>query len=363
MGRATRDAGHAIGNHTWSHQQAPADPVAEVQQADTLIQSIYGGPTGIFRPPFGNMNNGVAAASMAKKQAVIIWNCDPNDWNMPGTSTIVNTVVSGATPGGIVLLHDGGGDRSQTVAALPTIITTLRAQGYRFVTVPELLALTSGAPAVSISVPGIGYSYPALSQISGIAAPAAGSDLQNVNSLLFRYSDSTYWNGTTWTATPAENPALGTTNWNYALPTLAGGKYATQAIARNSAGDKTLTPLRDFFIDAIAPTLVVNAPKASTTYPTLSTASGTASDNVGVKDVRATLYRHSDFTYWNGTSWTPNYTTFPAQGTTTWTATLPPLSNGNYSFEASARDYVDNTTYSGYSAFTVNTSAPSVTAS
>ena len=363
LGRAARDAGHAIGNHTWSHQQTPADPVGEVQQTDTLIQSTYGGPTGIFRPPYGNMTNGVVAASIAEKQAVIVWNCDPNDWSMPGTSAIVNTVVSGATPGGIVLMHDGGGDRSQTVAALPTIITTLAAQGYRFVTVPELLALNSSAPSVSVSVPGVGYSYPTLPQISGVAAPTAGSDLQSVNSLLFRYSDSTYWNGTAWTSASAENLALGTTNWNFALPTLEGGKYATQAIARNSAGDKTLTPLRDFFIDKIAPTLIINTPKASTTYPTLSAASGTASDNVGLKEVRATIYRQSDSTYWDGTSWTPNYTTFAAQGTTTWTANLPPLTNGNYSFEASARDYAGNTTYSGYLVFTINTSAPSAVAS
>ncbi|WP_123580245.1 polysaccharide deacetylase family protein [Abditibacterium utsteinense] len=361
LGRAARNAGHAIGNHTWSHQEAPADPLGEVQRADDIIQSVYGGPTGIFRPPYGNLNNGVASVALNQKKAVIIWNCDPNDWATPGTSVIVDRVVSGATPGGIVLMHDGGGDRSQTVAALPTIITTLAAQGYRFVTVPELLAQNSSAPTVSINAPGIAYSYSALAQVSGSAAPSSGSDLQSVGSLLFRYSDSTYWNGTAWTTVLSENLAQGTTTWSFALPSLVGGQYATQAVARSSSGSGTFTPWRDFFIDLIAPTLAVTTPKASTTYPTLATATGTASDAVGVKNVRVTLFRQSDSNYWNGTLWTPNYSVFPAQGKENWSASLPPLSNGTYSFEASARDYVDNTTYSGYKAFTINSAAPSVT--
>ncbi len=140
LGRRVRDAGHAIGNHTWSHLTTPGDPVGEVTRTDALFQSVYGGPTALFRPPFGNLDNGVATQALAQHDAVIMWSVDPKDWNTPGTSSIVNTVINGATPGGIVLLHDGGGDRSQTIAALPQIITTLRSRGYRFVTVPELLA-------------------------------------------------------------------------------------------------------------------------------------------------------------------------------------------------------------------------------
>lgn len=141
LGRATRDAGHAIGNHTYSHQEAPADPKGEVQSADVVIQNTFGGPTALFRPPYGNFDNGVVQAALNQGDAVIVWSCDPNDWAMPGTQAIINAVVAGATNGGIVLMHDGGGDRSQTIAALPSIISQLRAQGYRFVTVPELLAL------------------------------------------------------------------------------------------------------------------------------------------------------------------------------------------------------------------------------
>jgi peptidoglycan/xylan/chitin deacetylase (PgdA/CDA1 family) len=363
LGRAVRDAGHAIGNHTWSHQQAPADPVGEVNRADAIIEQVYGSPTGIFRPPFGNFENGVVAASLAKNQAVIIWNSDPKDWAMPGTDVIARTVAAEATPGGIVLLHDGGGDRSQTVAALPTIIVDLKMRGFRFVTVPELLAQTSSAPAVSISSPGVDYSYTAAPPINGTAAATSSSDLSSVRALLFRYSDSTYWNGATWSPTIAENPVQGISQWSFVPPALTNGQYGTQAVARSSTGSATYTPWRNFFVDTLAPSVVVSTPKAEVSYSALRSAAGTASDNVGVQQVSVSLYRHADFKYWNGSTWTLNYAVFPAQGTTNWTAALPPLTAGRYSFEASARDYVGNTKYSGWAAFNASATAASATAS
>ena len=253
LGRAVRDAGHAIGNHTWSHQQTPPDPLLEVQRADATIQSIYGGPTGLFRAPFGNFTNGVVPAALAEHKAVIVWNCNPKDWTLPGTSAIVNTAVMGATPGGIIVLHDGGGDRSQTIAALPTIISSLQAKGYHFVTVPELLAQAN-----------------------------------------------------------------------------------------------------------VAPKIVVTTPRADKIYSSLSVANGTASGNLLLKSVRASIRRNSDYKYWNGTSWALGYTTFAAQGLEKWTATLPPLLNGKYLFQASVTDSANHTTYSGWGALNIDTSASSV---
>ena len=359
LGLAIRDAGHAIGNHTWSHQQAPTDPLSEVQRADAIIEQVYGSPTGIFRPPFGNFENGVVEASLGQNQAVIIWNCDPKDWAMPGTQNIINTVVAGATPGGIVLLHDGGGDRSQTVAALPSILTQLKSQGYRFVTVPELLAQTTSAPSIEILSPGMDFSYGAAPPINGLAAPAIGSDLQNVKGLLFRYADSTYWNGTTWTTTIAENPAQGTTNWTFSPPALGDGQYAAQAVARGGAGSATFTPWRKFFVDLTAPIVTVSTPKPGAIYGNLATASGAASDNVGLKTVALSLYRQADFKYWNGTAWTTTHATVPAQGAANWTAALPPLAAGKYSLEASARDFVGHSKLSGWIAFTIDPAATS----
>ncbi|BCM91630.1 peptidoglycan-N-acetylglucosamine deacetylase [Abditibacteriota bacterium] len=136
--KMVKNAGHALGNHTYNHLEAPEDPAGEVTSTDAAFARV-GISTQLFRPPFGNFDNGVIDAALNQGDAGIIWSVDPQDWSMPGTQSIIDTVVSGATPGGIVLMHDGGGDRSQTIAALPVIIQTLRAQGYSFLTVPELL--------------------------------------------------------------------------------------------------------------------------------------------------------------------------------------------------------------------------------
>ena len=133
-----KNAGHALGNHTYDHLQAPADPVAQVTKTDAAFARL-GISTPLFRPPFGNFDNGVVTAALNQGDAAIIWSVDPQDWSMPGTQRIIDNVVAGASPGGIVLLHDGGGDRSQTIAALPVIISRLRSQGYSFLTVPDLL--------------------------------------------------------------------------------------------------------------------------------------------------------------------------------------------------------------------------------
>jgi peptidoglycan/xylan/chitin deacetylase (PgdA/CDA1 family) len=69
----------------------------------------------------------------------VLWNVDPRDWSLPGTSSIVRTVLSEVQPGSIIISHDGGGPRGQTLAAYPTIIAALRGRGYRIVTIPELL--------------------------------------------------------------------------------------------------------------------------------------------------------------------------------------------------------------------------------
>ncbi len=67
---------------------------------------------------------------------MVLWTVDTEDWRLPGSDSIVNAVVGGAKPGAIFLMHDAGGDRAETIAALPKIITDLRARGYKLVTVP-----------------------------------------------------------------------------------------------------------------------------------------------------------------------------------------------------------------------------------
>jgi peptidoglycan-N-acetylglucosamine deacetylase len=71
---------------------------------------------------------------------MVLWSVDTGDYLHPGVPAIVQRVLAGARPGAIMLMHDAGGDRSQTIAALPTIIKDLHARGFDLVTVPQLLA-------------------------------------------------------------------------------------------------------------------------------------------------------------------------------------------------------------------------------
>lgn len=141
-----RDAGHAIGNHSWSHPSRPRDAAAQVQRTNAQIKKVVGFTPTTFRPPYGLLKNGMAKEAMKQRQAVLIWSADSGDWKKPGAQRIANRIINQATPGGVALMHDGGGTRAQTVAALPIVLRELKARGYRFVTVPELLRLRYVAP-------------------------------------------------------------------------------------------------------------------------------------------------------------------------------------------------------------------------
>jgi peptidoglycan/xylan/chitin deacetylase (PgdA/CDA1 family) len=93
----------------------------------------------LFRAPYGATSPALIAEASSMGFATIQWDVDPTDWARPGTGAIYSRVVGGVRPGSIVLQHDGGGNRSQTLAALPQEIQTLRSRGYRFVTVTQLL--------------------------------------------------------------------------------------------------------------------------------------------------------------------------------------------------------------------------------
>ena len=92
----------------------------------------------VFRTPGGNYGEGVMRNVGPLISAEIGWNIDSQDWRKPGAAAIANQVKN-AWPGAIVLMHDGGGDRSQTVEALKDALPYLKSQGYRFVTMDELL--------------------------------------------------------------------------------------------------------------------------------------------------------------------------------------------------------------------------------
>ncbi|MEH2181926.1 polysaccharide deacetylase family protein [Nostoc sp.] len=136
--------GQVIGNHTWHHWYQFLNPQAaayEIDHTADLIYQLTGIKTNLFRPPGGIMHNGVASYARNSKYAIIRWSSDSVDYSRPAVPKLINNVFRKAKPGGIVLMHDGGGNRSKTVQALPEIIANFRKQGYRFVTIPELLEM------------------------------------------------------------------------------------------------------------------------------------------------------------------------------------------------------------------------------
>jgi peptidoglycan/xylan/chitin deacetylase (PgdA/CDA1 family) len=135
--------GYPIGDHTFNH--TAMSTLNRKQQRTQLLnqyQAIkpYGAPfPRLFRPPYGAWNSTTLSLLHQYKMLMVLWSVDTNDYRQPGVQTIVDAVVNGARPGAIILLHDAGGNRSETVLALPKIIAALRQRGYRLVTVPQLL--------------------------------------------------------------------------------------------------------------------------------------------------------------------------------------------------------------------------------
>jgi peptidoglycan/xylan/chitin deacetylase (PgdA/CDA1 family) len=136
--------GHSIANHTWHHWYHHMNAQAaayEVANTTDIIFKTTGVKSGLFRPPGGIMTNGVVSYARNNKYAIIMWSSDSIDYSRPAVPRLINNIFKSAKPGGIVLMHDGGGDRTHTVQALPEIISRFRKQGYKFVTVPELLEM------------------------------------------------------------------------------------------------------------------------------------------------------------------------------------------------------------------------------
>lgn len=145
--RAVKAAGHTIGNHSYSHPalgQLPYEAVErELRVTNALAQEILGVTPQWFRPPRRSLSQSVFAAAQQENMRVVLWDVDPQDWRKPGERAIVSEVLRSTRPGSVILLHDGGGNRTQTVRALPVIIDALQARGYVFV--PLDFFLTRGA--------------------------------------------------------------------------------------------------------------------------------------------------------------------------------------------------------------------------
>lgn len=145
IARRVVQEGHAIANHTWSHRYSFADATDianEVEKTAQIIYDVTGVRTTLFRPPGGYLDNGLSDYVRSRGQTVVMWSVVPPDTDPDmDARKLVETAVESVEPGSIILMHDGGGNRAKTVAALPSLIRALKAKGYRFVTVSELLAL------------------------------------------------------------------------------------------------------------------------------------------------------------------------------------------------------------------------------
>lgn len=142
LARQVAAEGHLVGNHTMGHRKLTALSAGEVDQqiadAESAIISSTGQSPEWFRPPGGFISSAVWSRARKASLKVALWNVDPQDWRRPRSTQITHDVVTRVRPGSIVLLHDGGGDRAQTIKALPGIISELQARGYRFVTLDEV---------------------------------------------------------------------------------------------------------------------------------------------------------------------------------------------------------------------------------
>ncbi len=140
-------AGHGLGNHTWSHPFLPDLSRAQLaEQLDRTDEAVAraagaGGGPGLFRPPYGSRSADVLRWLGERGTPIVLWDVDPSDWARPGAAVIAGRVLLQTRPGTIILMHDGGGDRSQTVAALPLVIEGLLERGYHFTRAGHLLAV------------------------------------------------------------------------------------------------------------------------------------------------------------------------------------------------------------------------------
>lgn len=136
IAREVADAGHAIVNHTWTHARlsalTPAAVGDQMSRASDAIHNVTGRRPGMFRAPYGAWSPSVLKLCEQMQLAPLDWSVDPQDWANPGVNAIVTTIMRDTRSGSIILEHDGGRHRSETVAALNIVLPRLLAAGFRF---------------------------------------------------------------------------------------------------------------------------------------------------------------------------------------------------------------------------------------
>ncbi len=149
------DSGDVVGDHTETHPMmaslSPHEQYEELFEQMARIEAVGGKRPRLFRPPYGSFDATTFKELHHLRLLMVLWSVDTSDYTLPGVSAIVHTALAGAKPGTIILMHDGGGNRSETIAALPAIVRGLRKRGLQPVTVPQLLE--SDPPAHGLPLP------------------------------------------------------------------------------------------------------------------------------------------------------------------------------------------------------------------
>lgn len=151
LAKMVAGSGNQICSHTNQHLQltalGPDEMLSEITSARDTIRELTDVDTTIIRPPYGDFSQDCWLYTQGNVSASIIWNQDSLDWQQPDVGTIVNNALTNIGPGSIILMHDGGGVRDPDLEALPRLIQALQADGYRLVTISELLASDPEIPA------------------------------------------------------------------------------------------------------------------------------------------------------------------------------------------------------------------------
>jgi peptidoglycan/xylan/chitin deacetylase (PgdA/CDA1 family) len=138
LARSVAEAGHQIANHTWTHADLAGMPAhgvhSELALASKAIHAATGVHPALFRAPYGAWSAAVIRQCEHMRMIPLDWSVDPRDWAQPGARSIIRNIMENTRPGSIILEHDGGGNRSQTVEALRVVLPRLLRKGYRFVT-------------------------------------------------------------------------------------------------------------------------------------------------------------------------------------------------------------------------------------
>ena len=141
-------AGFEVENHTWDHPQLTHLSLEAILAEITRTNQIVG-PAKYLRPPYGSFNPTVSEAAASLHMKLVLWNVDTLDWKYRNVGSILRYLKAEVRPGSIVLMHDGGGNRSQTVAALPQVIGWLWSQGYSLVNIDQLVKALPAKSTVS----------------------------------------------------------------------------------------------------------------------------------------------------------------------------------------------------------------------